>query len=222
MITATIKSGQALCSHPTSPAAMMTATLASASLRLNSQMARAFASPVCRKRMSVTCGGDVYCERGRADPAHEIRFGRHCVQSPPDRRRDHTDSEYRKKPSLRQRHASSGRRRPAKREQADQRYRAVAKKVEGVCFESLTSSQKAADNLHNTEPEIEDHHGPQSAPVRWIACGSCRVAMATTSARLFCIAHFVNNSQRASVLGLIFVCSLEPTLGRAFGTFFLI
>lgn len=45
MAAATIRSGKALSSQKTNTAAMMTAMLASASLRENSQMARAGASP---------------------------------------------------------------------------------------------------------------------------------------------------------------------------------
>ncbi|OYW89214.1 MAG: hypothetical protein B7Z20_00520 [Sphingobium sp. 32-64-5] len=52
MRPATARSGQALPVHATRPAAAITATLASASLRLNSQIARTLASP-SRKRAST-------------------------------------------------------------------------------------------------------------------------------------------------------------------------
>jgi len=61
MQPATIRSGQALFSHATSSAAMITATLASASLRENSHIALTLKLP-SRKRERSNAAEVIYCD----------------------------------------------------------------------------------------------------------------------------------------------------------------
>jgi hypothetical protein len=181
MIPATTRSGHAAFSKATKPAAVITAILASASLRLNSQIARAFASPPSLKRISASTALTFTIRPISPEATHEIGFGDDGIDRAPDCGANDAKAQGREEAALDQGHSRTGMFSPRQGKQAHQRDRAVTKKIERIGFESLAPCEESADKLHHAEAEVEQDDNPQRSTVGGIGRGAFLIRVAATA-----------------------------------------
>ncbi|CAH0498842.1 hypothetical protein NVSP9465_03936 [Novosphingobium sp. CECT 9465] len=168
MRPATARSGQALPVHATRPAAAITATLASASLRLNSQIARTLASP-SRKRASTKADTTLIASattpivpsvRHRA----RLRSGRAKSRNrlrPRQAHRETTPASARPLPS------------PVRTRQAretDKADRPVPRKSREIRFQRLAIGDEPPNSSATPKPRLSTTDGQQRTAIGRIGC----------------------------------------------------
>lgn len=141
----------------------MMATLASASLRENNQIARACASPPFAKSRKDERGGNVDTKRCKSNDAHHIRIGRHGIERSPKREAKDAQTERAQKQTLGKGDLRTRGCCPAQRDETDKRDRTITDKVERVRLQGLAigdKSQRWLQSDQNRGSELRQAKAP--------------------------------------------------------------
>jgi len=141
-------------------------------------------------------GHDIDRERDNADCAHQFGIGRGCVQGAPNRETDYAHAKRTEKKPLRQRDLFPRPCGPGKREKTDKADRPVPEKIEGIRFQRLAIGDEPAEQLGDSEAEVEHHDGQQRTAIGRIGLRARGPPVAPPALGLRIHAAFLTTSSR--------------------------